>query len=172
MKKPKGKKTILHFTFYLLILFFPIMVFAVCPVCSVAVAGGVSLSRYLKVDDAISGIWIGGLILSLAFWLLDWLKKRNINFFFRNFFVVSGFYLLVILPLYFGKFIGYSYNKILGVDRLLFGIIVGSAGFWAGTAFDYFFRKRNQGKVYFPFQKVVFPLSLLLTLSIVFWLCC
>jgi hypothetical protein len=34
----------------------------VCPVCTIAVAGGVGLCRYLGIDDLISGSWIGALL--------------------------------------------------------------------------------------------------------------
>jgi hypothetical protein len=39
----------------------------VCPVCTIAVAGGVGLCRYLGIDDLISGAWIGALLFSLFF---------------------------------------------------------------------------------------------------------
>lgn len=32
---------------------------AVCPVCTVAVGTGVGLSRWLGVDDTITGLWLG-----------------------------------------------------------------------------------------------------------------
>jgi len=36
-----------------------------CPVCTIAVTAGVGLSRWLGVDDLISGLWVGGLLVSL-----------------------------------------------------------------------------------------------------------
>ena len=47
-----------------------------CPVCAVAVGVGLGLSRWLKIDDAISGLWIGALIVSLSFILAKWTKKN------------------------------------------------------------------------------------------------
>ena len=41
---------------------------AVCPVCTVAVGAGLEGMRLLGVDDVITGIWAGGLTLSLFFW--------------------------------------------------------------------------------------------------------
>ena len=38
---------------------------AVCPICTIAVGAGVGLSRYFGVDDAITGLWVGGLIVSM-----------------------------------------------------------------------------------------------------------
>jgi hypothetical protein len=56
----------------------------VCPICTVAISGGVGLCRYLGIDDLISGVWIGALLFSL-FWLtIDWLNKKRIKFLFRK----------------------------------------------------------------------------------------
>lgn len=38
---------------------------AICPVCTVAVGTDVGLCRWLGIDDVLSGIWIGGLIISM-----------------------------------------------------------------------------------------------------------
>ena len=109
-------KSEIFWGFILFLLTIPLSVFAVCPVCSIAVAGGVGLSRWLGVDDVISGIWIGGLIVSLSLWALNWLEKRKINFPLANILVLVGFYLVTILPLYKMKIIGYSCNKLWGFD--------------------------------------------------------
>src|SRR3972149_11759116 len=60
---------------------------AVCPVCTIAVGAGLGISRWLGIDDAVSGVWVGGIILSSSFWLLDWLVKKKIKklFFFYKF---------------------------------------------------------------------------------------
>ena len=52
---------------------------AVCPVCTVAVGAGLESARLLGVDDVITGIWAGGLTLSVFFWTAGWLKKHNIK---------------------------------------------------------------------------------------------
>lgn len=148
----------------------PVASFAVCPVCSVAAAGGLGLSRWLGIDDTISGIWIGGFLLSLTFWCLNWLKKKNIDFPFRGFIIFLVFYLLTFLSLYIKKFIGFSCAKLWGVDKLLLGIILGSLGFGLGINTDYFLRKKNKGRAFFSFQKVVFPLSFLVILSLAFYI--
>ena len=40
-------------------LFFAIPAKAICPVCTVAVGAGIGLSRWLGIDDSITGLWIG-----------------------------------------------------------------------------------------------------------------
>ena len=52
---------------------------AVCPVCTVAVGAGLEGARLLGVDDVITGIWAGGLTLSLFFWTAGWLKRHGVK---------------------------------------------------------------------------------------------
>jgi len=53
---------------------------AVCPICTLAVGAGVGLSRWLGIDDTISGLWVGGLIVSLIYWTIDWLGEEKYSF--------------------------------------------------------------------------------------------
>ena len=39
---------------------------ALCPVCAIAVGAGIGVSRWLGVDDTITGVWVGGLIVSFG----------------------------------------------------------------------------------------------------------
>ena len=142
---------------------------AVCPVCTVAVAAGVGLSRYLGIDDIISGLWIGGLIISLIIWTINWLNKKNIHFMGRKIIVIIGYYVLIIVPLYWGGIMGHELNKFWEIDKLLLGIIMGSIGFSFGAWVYYFLKAKNNGHAYFPFQKVVMPISPLIVLSVIFY---
>ncbi|MEA3343460.1 MAG: hypothetical protein U9Q92_04795 [archaeon] len=147
----------------------PSTVFAVCPVCSVAVGAGVGLSRWLGIDDVISGIWIGALVVSSALWLISWLDKKNIKFMFRKISVLASFYLTVLLPLYWMGFIGPSCNTFWGLDKLLLGIILGSAVFSAAALLHNSLKKKNNNKVYFSYQKVIIPVASLVIISIIFY---
>jgi len=60
-----------------LFLVFPAKVYAVCPICTVAVGAGLGISRWLGIDDSVTGLWIGGLILSSGLWLADWIGKKG-----------------------------------------------------------------------------------------------
>lgn len=144
-------------------------VYAFCPVCTVAVAGGVGLARWLKVDDTVSGIWIGGLILSSALWLITWLKTKKYTFFFYQPIIIAATYALIIVPLYYANIMGHPYNTLWGMDRLLVGIIIGSIVFALALLFEAFLRNKNHGKVYFYFQKVVVPLIFLAIASLIFY---
>jgi len=142
---------------------------AVCPVCTIAIAGGIGLSRWLGVDDSVSGVWVGGLIISSIIWFLYWLDKKQIHFKFRRLIVAALFYLIVVLPLYWTGIIGHPYNKFCGMDKLLFGIISGSVAFLIGNWLSNLLKKKNQGKSFFRFQKVVFPILFLIILSAIFF---
>lgn len=143
--------------------------FAICPICTFAVGAGLGLSEYLGIDDTIAGLWIGGLTISLIAWTIGWLNKKQIKFFGRKPLIVIGYYALIILPLYFKGVFGHDLNKIWGFDKLALGIVVGSIAFILGSLGYFYLKKWNHDKVYFPFQKVVMPITPLIILSIIFY---
>jgi len=144
----------------------------VCPVCTIAVAGGVGLCRYLGIDDLISGVWIGALLFSLSLLTIEWLNKKKIKFLFRKPLVFVFWYGLTIFPLMKIGIIGHPQNKFLGIDKLIFGIFSGSVVFLLSILFENYLRKKNQGKIYFKFQKVIIPVLFLTILSLIFWRVC
>jgi hypothetical protein len=147
---------------------------AVCPVCTVAVVGGIELSRYLGVDDSVTGLWVGGLTVSLIFWTIDWLNKKNIRFKGWKILTVIVYYALVILPLYLLKIIHLNIPRYetfcgCGIDKMSVGIASGSIFFLIGALFYNYLKKKNNGHAHFPFEKVVFPIAPLIILSVVFY---
>lgn len=167
-----NKKLLFSFLFLIAFLSLPLFSQAVCPVCSIVVGAGVGLCRYLGIDDLISGTWIGGLLMSLTLWTIDWLNKKKIRFLFRKPLVLIFFYFLTIFPLHLLGIIGHPGNKFLGIDKLIFGIISGSIVFLISFLFHNFLIKKNGGKSFFPFQRVIIPVSFLIILSLIFYLIC
>ncbi|RJQ27717.1 hypothetical protein C4577_00785 [Candidatus Parcubacteria bacterium] len=157
-------------SFSTILFLFPQKVLAVCPVCTVAVGTGLGFSRYLGIDDTVSGLWVGGLIMSLSLWTINFLNKRGIKFIGRKPIIVIAYYLLVIIPLYWTNFLGHPMNKIYGVDKLVIGTFFGSIGFVIGAIWYEQLKKANGGKAYFPFQKSLMPVIPLIILSVVFYL--
>lgn len=143
---------------------------AICPVCTLAIGAGVGLSRYLGIDDTISGVWIGAFIISSAFWLANWAHKKKIRILENKIISLVIFYLLVLPPLFLTNVMGHPLNAIWGIDRLLIGIITGSILFLISIKFDKLLRSQNGGKVYIYYQKVIVPVSLLLIASLIFYL--
>jgi hypothetical protein len=147
-----------------------------CPVCTVTVIAGLGLSRALGVDDTVISVWIGGLILSLSFWLLDWADKRKwyqkLSITLKQiitFLIFPIMYILALGPLYLNQSIGIPGNSILGIDKIVAGVLAGSVAFLVGIWADKKERK-IRGKQLFQFQKVVFPIVALLIASGLFWI--
>jgi len=105
-------------------------------------------------------------------WTIDWLNKRKIKFLFRKPLILIFWYAISIFPLYGLGIMGHPENKFWGIDKLLFGIISGSIMFLVSFLFHNFLVKKNEGKVFFPFQKVLIPVLFLLILSLIFYLVC
>lgn len=145
---------------------------AVCPVCTVAVGAGLGLAEYLGIDDSISGLWIGALIVSMSLWTINWLDKKNFKFKGRKILIFLGYYIIVILPLWLKGKIGHPYHQICGIDKLLFGIILGSVLFALAVPLHAYLRKRNGGKSFFQGQKIAIPVALLLIASLVLYYSC
>ncbi|OGF30426.1 hypothetical protein A3H09_02145 [Candidatus Falkowbacteria bacterium RIFCSPLOWO2_12_FULL_45_13] len=145
---------------------------AVCPICTVAVCASVGLSRWLGVDDTITGLWIGGLAVSIIIWTIDWLNRKQIRFFGRQPLIVIGYYLLILWPLYYYNMTGLPLNKLWGIDKLLLGLSLGTIGFLIGALLNGYLKKKNNGRAYFPFQKVVLPVGILAILSLTLYLIC
>lgn len=140
-----------------------------CPVCIVVVSAGVGLSRWLGIDDTISGLWIGGLTVAVSLWTINWLTKKNINFKGKEVLVLLAYYAMVLIPLELTGIMGHPQNKLWGIDKIMFGFLLGSIGLTAGIAwYDYI--KRKNGKAHFPFEKVVAPVVPLAIFSLIFYL--
>jgi len=144
---------------------------AVCPICTIAVGAGVGLSRWLGIDDSITGLWIGGLTVSMITWTISWFDKKNIQFKGRIFVTILSYYLLIVIPLYFMGIMGNPLNTICacGLDKLIIGIVTGSVAFWFGAEWYFHLKEKNGGHAYFPFQKVVMPISPLIIMSLLFY---
>jgi hypothetical protein len=142
---------------------------AFCPVCTLAVGTGVGLSRYLGIDDTISGLWIGGLTVSAIMWTLVWLDKKNIRFKGRKIIIAISYYVLIFAPLHEIDIMGHPLNTLWGIDKLLLGALIGSLGFLGAGLWYYRLKAQNNNHAYFSFQKVAMPVGTLLFLSLIFY---
>lgn len=158
------------FLLALLFLAFPTPAHAVCPICTVAVAGGLGISRWLGIDDSVTGVWVGGLILSSGLWLADWIGKKGWRVPQKEIVSVVIFYLFVIPPLYWAKMIGLAGNTLWGVDKVILGTVIGSVLFMGGVGLDKWLRTTNEDKVYVYYQKVIAPVFLLTLGSFILYL--
>jgi hypothetical protein len=78
-------------------------------------------------------------------------------------------YVFVLIPLKLGHMIGVYRNTLFGIDKIILGTIVGSVVFLIGVWADKYQRGKFS-KIFFPFQKVIFPVVCLLIASLVFYI--
>ncbi len=141
---------------------------AVCPVCTVAVGAGLESARLLGVDDVITGIWAGGLTLSVFFWTAGWLKKHNIKSILWQIIVPFISYYVLMAGVYLMPGINFGEQRMFGIDKFLLGVIVGTFAFYLGARWYAKIKQNNGGHAKFAFQKVIVPLSFLLVATAVF----
>jgi len=151
-------------------LFFIKPVEAVCPVCTVAVGAGVGISRLIGIDDSITGVWIGGLIISSGLWMADFIRKKQWKIPIPDILSILLMLLFVIPPLYWSNMIGVTNNTLLGIDKIIFGSVIGSLIFFLGVGIDKLLRLINNDKVYIYYQKVILPVLLLSIVSLILYL--
>jgi hypothetical protein len=144
----------------------------VCPICTVAVAAGVGVLREAGVDDLITGMWFGALIVSSIAWMIDYLNRKNVHFLFRKILVIASFYAIFLLPLYYinmggATILGNYQFMIWGMERLLAGVIFGTIVFILSVLADKYLRTLNETKAMIKWQKVIIPLIFLIITSII-----
>lgn len=141
-------------------------VYAQCPVCIVTVGGGLFIAKKLGLDSLLTALWISGLNVAISFWFVSFIKKPK---FLRNpflwtliLFVSTYVYLVTTKQMY------HKNDTFLHIDKVLFGMVVGTLVWLLGIGVDKLIRKYHNGKVLFFYQKVIVPLFLLLAASGIF----
>lgn len=153
---------LLFFTSYFL---FPTATLAQCPVCIITVGGGMFLAQKLGIDDFLVSLWISGLNVAISFWLAPKIKNK----FFGSPIVLSVLILITTLSYFiFTDQTGGAANKIFGFDKIIFGQVLGMFIWFLGIFVDRYSRRFNGGKILFPYQKVIFPLGILLIFTLLF----
>jgi len=142
-----------------LVVLLPPTVMAHCPLCTAAVGTGLVITRSMGIDDSLVGVWIGAFIISTGLWLNKFLAKRFRTIPFQKSIILVAFFLLTVVPFYFTGLITFQ-STMFGVDRLLFGTLLGCAltlvGFGASKAI------RNNNKPLIPFQTIALTIGVLI----------
>jgi hypothetical protein len=143
---------------------------AICPLCTVAVGAGIGFFEWFGLSDLIIGLWVGGLVVSLAFWTADWFHRKHWDFPLQGLVMLIIYSAIIVVPLYYPLgYIGRLGNTLWHIDRLLLGIIIGGIVFFFGSILHMYLKIRHEGRVYFPLQKVIVPILPLLLLSFIFY---
>lgn len=139
-------------------------VFAQCPLCIVTVGGGMLLAKKLGVDDLLVSIWISALNVAFSFWLATKFKNK----FLQNGHLLTAILLAATL-VYFqvtGQ-LGHPSNRLLGIDKILFGQLLGVFAMMIGNH-SYWAIKKKLGAPPFPYAKVIFPSGMVLVVTLIF----
>ncbi len=176
-------KILIGFAFILMAL--P-LVLAHCPLCTTGAAVGVGIARTYGVDDSIVGLFLGALIVSSALWFNKWLTKK-VNYKLPSFIMVLVSFLIFAIPFYYaGLIINFEMVKSMpsaygmtglgifglaqfGVDKLLFGMLLGTITIWLVFGIgDHITKKR--GKRLFDYQGLSFMILALMVLTLGLWI--
>lgn len=139
-------------------------VYAHCPLCVAGAAAGITLTRWIGVDDSITGVWLGAFLGAVAFWTDNIVSKKRKFPFSKPLFYIA----IVALTLWsFYKFqLVIRMSQIFGLDKLTFGILAGATLFYLVDVVDNLIIKKY-GRVFFPYQRIIVSLGSILILSLV-----
>jgi len=144
---------------------FIIPAYAQCPVCIVTIGGGMLIAKKLGIDDLLVSIWISALDTAISFWLASKFKLKIL----RNPWLLS--LLMLGFALFYFQFtdqIGHPSNQLLGIDKIIFGQILGLLAVFIGNFIYGWTKYKNGHRALFPYSKVVFPFSLVLLVTLIF----
>lgn len=159
------------FAMIALLLFLPVAN-AMCPVCTVAVGAGLEGARLLGVDDVITGIWAGGLTMSLIGWTANYMRKRGVSrpiWYILNFVAYYAILAMVYFIPYDNPIVFFNDRCMWGIDQFLLGVLTGSIVFFLMELWYSKIKANNGGHAQFPFQKVVMPFGGLFIVTLIFW---
>ena len=129
-------------------------VYAQCPLCIITTSGGLAIANVLGLPPIITGIWIGGINMALAYSVASKSRRRYLSnpFLWSAVFLLFNYFFLVITK---------------QVDLVVAGMVIGTIGYISGKYLEEFLRKKNNDVAYFPGQRIVMPSLVLFSLSIV-----
>ena len=161
-------KKIITFFFTLLALFtihyslITSEVLAHCPLCTAGAGAGLALSRWLGIDDSISGVWIAAFLGASALWGANSLKKKYIPF--QSHIIYWVVIATTIWSFYAFKLADTHAGLIMGIPKVIFGMGAGSLVFYLVDFLNSYIRK-VKGKVLFAYQPIVFSLGAMVIVS-------
>lgn len=144
----------------------PSLVLAHCPLCVAGAAAGVTLTRWLGVDDSITGVWIAALLGAMSFWIFNWLLGKRIKFVEKNRAMVRPAIYILVWGTTLWSFYKFQLiirmSQIWGFDKLTFGMITGGTLFYIIDSLKL--------KHYFNYQKIVISLGSMTILSLLIYI--
>lgn len=166
MRKARAFVLVLSSLFVISYSVFTPSVSAHCPLCVAGAGVGLTLSRWVGLDDSITGLWMGAFLGAMSFWLYSSLIKKIKK---PNLIWLKPVIYILIFASSIWSF--YKFNLVLkmgrmfGLDKLTFGIIAGGIGFYLVDEVNNLLI-RIKGKTLFPYQRIVTGLGSILLLSL------
>lgn len=144
-----------------------------CPLCVAGAAVGVTLTRWVGIDDSITGVWIAALLGSMSFWFYSWLISKKISLIEKYRPILKPAIYVLIWSSTVWSFYRFQLiirmSQIFGLDKLTFGMLTGAILFYLVDIGDNFLIKKA-GKVFFPYQRVIISLGSMIILSLVIYI--
>jgi len=138
---------------------------AQCPVCVITVGGGMFLAKKLGIDDLLISVWISALNVAITFWMAPKIKIKILK---NPYFLSLAMMGLTIFYFQFTDQIGGITNRILGVDKIILGQIVGLMTMYLGNYLYIFTKEKNHHRAPFPYAKVIFPVGAVVVVTLMF----
>ncbi len=143
---------------------------AVCQViCPIVVGGTLTLLEKYGVDNVISGLWIGGILVWASIVTIDWVAVKWKRHWSISTLIVVAYYLASLYPLIAKDIIGDPHKTLWGADKTVLGVTLGSIFFYLGDQLYIYIKAKNDGRAWFPFQKALMPVLPLIILSTIFY---
>lgn len=140
-------------------------IYSQCPICIVTVGGGMILAKKFGVDDLMVSLWIAALNAAIALWLAPKFKIKLLK---NPYFLTILFLALTLIYFQTTNQLGSITNTFLGINKVIFGQVLGTLLILIGSYIDKITRINNNGKVLFYYQKVIFPIGLLIIFTLIF----
>lgn len=170
------KKYYLFFVELLLLLIFPLKVYAHCPLCTIGAGAVAVVAAYLGVGYAPIGIFIGAFGMALGLWIAGKIKKKYLPF--QDFLIGLLSFLLTIVPLrmmfqeylplyisWFGDY-GSWFNRTYLFNKFIIGSIIGGVLVLISPLLSDWLSKLRKGEK-FRFQKMVLTFIILFLAALI-----
>lgn len=156
------KKLYYSFPLSLFGLFFAKPVSAHCPLCVAGAGAGLTLSRFLGIDDSITGIWIAAFLGATALWIANSIRKKHVPL--QSALIYIVVFATTLWSFYKFNLVNNHAGLIMGVPKITFGILSGAVVFYLIDVLNNLIKK-TKGKVLFSYQPIVFSLGAMVLLS-------
>lgn len=137
-----------------------------CPLCVAGAGVGLTLSRWIGLDDSITGLWIGAFLGAMSLWTYTSIERKIKKA--HLIWLKPAIYILVFASTIWSF---YRFNlvirmeKMFGLDKLIFGMVASGVVFYLVDEINNLII-RLKGKVFFPYQRMIVDLGSILLLSL------